>query len=97
MQDIQQHDQVSAGRGESNGVIYFASQVVSLLADRSAKTVSEMREPVVKGLIAASMAGTKDAFADLLQEVRRARISRSGMWSSPASRAKAAEIRADWL
>ena len=57
------------------GVSYFASQVVSLLADRSARVVSELREPLVTGLITASLSGTKNAFAELLGEVRRSRIS----------------------
>jgi hypothetical protein len=56
-------------------VTYFASQVVSLLADRNARSVTKPREPLVAGLIAASLSGTKDAFAGLLAEVRRSRIS----------------------
>ncbi|MGV8952395.1 MAG: cobalamin B12-binding domain-containing protein [Cypionkella sp.] len=46
-----------------------------MLANKSTKTISELREPLVTGLIAASLAGTKDAFASLLSEVRRSRIS----------------------
>ena len=75
MQEYQPRDRGRAAPQDTAGVIYFASQVVSLLADRNARTVSEMREPVVAGLIAASLAGTKDAFAGLLAEVKRARIS----------------------
>lgn len=60
---------------DTTGVTYFASQVVSLLADRSARTVMELREPLVAELIAASLSGTRDAFASLLSEVRRSRIS----------------------
>lgn len=75
MQELQPRDQNRSAPQDNAGVIYFASQVVSLLADRSARTVSELREPLVTGLIAASRTGTKDAFADLLGEVRRSRIS----------------------
>ncbi len=79
MQEIQPQDQGRAQVKDSAGVIYFASQVVSLLADRNARAFSELREPVVAGLIAASLSGTKDAFAELLREVRRARISLAAM------------------
>lgn len=75
MQEIQPQDQGRPHVKDSAGVIYFASQVVSLLAERNARTFSEMREPVVAGLIAASLSGGKDAFSELLREVRRARIS----------------------
>lgn len=60
---------------EATGVSHFASQVVSLLAERSAKTISELREPLVMELMAASTSGTGAAFASLLAEVRRSRIS----------------------
>ena len=75
MQDYQPRDQGRATGQDTAGVIYFASQVVSLLADRTARTVTELREPVVEGLIAAALSDTKDAFAGLLHEVKRARIS----------------------
>lgn len=75
MQEIQSQDQGRAQGKDSAGVIFFASQVVSLLADRNQRTFSELREPVLAGLIAASHSGTKDAFAELLREVRRSRIS----------------------
>lgn len=75
MQEYQPLNQVRASSGDTSGVSFFASQVVSLLADRSAKSVVETRETLVTGLIAASLSGTKAAFADLLSEMKRARIS----------------------
>jgi MerR family transcriptional regulator, light-induced transcriptional regulator len=75
MQQIQPTNQVRALGGDTSGVSFFASQVVSLLADRSSKSVVEPRETLVAGLIAASLSGTKSAFAELLTEVKRARIS----------------------
>ncbi len=60
---------------DTTGVSYFASQVVSLLADRNAKTLTEPREALVTRLIAASQSGTKTAFGELLTEVKRARIT----------------------
>lgn len=75
MPEYQPLAQVRSLAGNSSGVSYFASQVVSLLADRSAKSVIEPRESLVTGLIAASLSGTKSAFADLLGEVKRSRIS----------------------
>ncbi len=75
MQEFHPRNQVRAPSEDAARVTHFASQVVSLLADRSARTVSELREPLVSGLVAASLLGTKDAFANLLSEVRRSRIS----------------------
>ena len=75
MQEIHPRDQTRASAQDNSGVTYFASQVVSLLADRSARTVSMLREPLVAGLVTASLAGTREAFAGLLTEVRRSRIS----------------------
>ncbi len=75
MQDIQPRDQGGSAAQDTAGVNYFASQVVSLLAERTARTVSELREPLVKGLITASLTGSKHAFAELLTEVRKSRIS----------------------
>ena len=75
MQEFQPLNQVRALAGDTSGVSFFASQVVSLLADRSAKSVVEPRETLVTGLITASLSGTKAAFAELLTEVKRARIS----------------------
>ena len=48
MQEIQAQDQGRAGSKDSAGVIYFAAQVVSLLAERNWRTFSEVREPVVR-------------------------------------------------
>lgn len=75
MPDYQPADQMRTLAGDSSGVSYFASQVVSLLADRSTKSAVEPRESVVVGLMAASLSGTKSAFAELLAEVKRSRIS----------------------
>ena len=79
MQEIQAQDQGRAGSTDSAGVIYFASQVVSLLAERTWRTFSELREPVVSGLITAALSGKKDAFADLLRELKRARVSAAAL------------------
>lgn len=75
MQEFQPRDPLRPTSGDIAGVSYFASQVVSMLAGRTSKAYSELREPLVVGLIAASLAGTRDAFAELLAEVRRSRIS----------------------
>jgi len=79
MQEIQAQDQGRAGSKDSAGVIYFASQVVSLLAERNWRTFSELREPVVSGLITAALSGKKDAFADLLRELKKARVSAAAL------------------
>lgn len=75
MQEYLPLEQVRASGGDMSGVTYFASQVVSLLADRNAKSVAEPREPLIAGLVTASLSGTKSAFAELLVEMRRFRIS----------------------
>jgi hypothetical protein len=75
MQEYLPLNQARAATGDTTGVSYFASQVVSLLADRSAKTIAEPRESLITGLITASLSGTKVAFAELLIEVKRSRIS----------------------
>jgi hypothetical protein len=75
MQELQTREQSRSQWQDAPGVIYFASQVVSLLADRNLKTVSPPMESIVKGLITASMSGSEEAFSDLLVEVKRARIS----------------------
>lgn len=79
MPEFQPLDQVRPSVAETSGVSYFASQVVSLLVDRSAKSVIEPREQLINGLVAASLSGTKAAFAGLLAEIRRARISRAAL------------------
>lgn len=75
MQDFQQSDQTRASGTDSAGVNYFASQVVSLLAERSTRQTTEPLEVLVTGLIRASQLGTKDVFAELLDQMRKARIS----------------------
>jgi hypothetical protein len=79
MQGIQPRDDARLSAKDAAGVSVFASQVVSLLADRSARTVSELRESLVSSLITASLSGTKDAFANVLSELRRSRISLSAL------------------
>lgn len=79
MQETQAQDQGRAGSKDPAGVIYFASQVVSMLAERNWKNFSELREPVVSGLITAALSGKKDAFADLLRELKRARVSAAAL------------------
>lgn len=74
MQDFQSFDQLRATPGDSSGVTYFASQIVTLLADRGARSAEPPREELVQGLIAASLTGSKAAFSDLLVRVRRSRI-----------------------
>lgn len=75
MQAFHPRDQATAASQDGGAVTSFASQVVSMLASRNARMVSELREPVIVGLVAASTSGSKDAFASLLLEVRRARIT----------------------
>ena len=75
MAQFQPLNQVRSSAEDTSGVSFFASQVVSLLADRSVKSVMEPREQLITGLIAASLSGTKAAFSGLLTEVKRARIS----------------------
>jgi hypothetical protein len=75
MQEFHAREQGRPQPRDAAGVTYFASQVVSLLADRNARAVPEMRESVVVELITASVSGTAHAFEQLLTEVRRAKIS----------------------
>lgn len=75
MQAFHPREQSEAAGQDGAAVATFASQVVSMLASRSARTASELREPLIAGLVAASTLGTKDAFASLLTEVRRSRVS----------------------
>lgn len=79
MQDFQPLIPVRTSGEDGAGVTFFASQVVSLLADRNAKSPVEPREALVVGLITASLSGTKSAFAELLVEVKRARISAAAL------------------
>jgi MerR family transcriptional regulator, light-induced transcriptional regulator len=75
MQEIQSREQGSCSPRDMSPVNYFASQVVSLLVDRSARNSTELREPLLQMMIDASVSGTDHAFRELLVEVRRARIS----------------------
>ncbi len=79
MPEFQPLDRVRPSAADTSGVSYFASQVVSLLVDRSAKSVIEPREQLIAGLVTASLSGTKAAFSGLLTEIRRARISRAAL------------------
>jgi hypothetical protein len=60
---------------ESSGVVQFASQVVSLLVNRNARTVPVLRDSLVMSLMKASVSGSQDAFGDLLTDLRRAKVS----------------------
>lgn len=75
MQDYQQPDEQRPLGQDTAGVTYFASQVVSLLAERSARSTAEPLETLVTGLIRASQSGTKEAFAELLNQMRKSRVS----------------------
>jgi hypothetical protein len=75
MLEFQPRDQMRSGSQDAAGVVFFASQVVSLLAERNTRTQAEPRESLVTGLIAASLSGTKEGFADLLTQMRKAKIS----------------------
>lgn len=75
MQEFHPRDLMRATGHDAAGVTVFASRVISLLVDRTTRASTELREPLVAGLMAASLSGTRDAFAALLGELRRARIS----------------------
>jgi len=75
MQDSQTSEQGRGGSSESSGVALFASQVVSLLAERNVRGPTEPRESLIDGLITASLSGEKACFADLLSEMKRNRVS----------------------
>ncbi len=64
---------------DSDGVISFASQVVSLLAEKNLRTVGEPRETVVSSLISAALTGGTERFAALLAEMRRMRVSAAAL------------------
>ena len=74
MQEFRPQDQVRSVTQSGAGVSYFVSQVVSLLADRNARSATKLREPLVVSLVKASLSGTTEAFAELLSEVKMARI-----------------------
>jgi methanogenic corrinoid protein MtbC1 len=75
MQDFQTQDHGRSGSQDTSGVAFFASQVVSLLAERNARSFTEPRESLIDGLVTASVSGTKDCFVDLLSEMKRNRVS----------------------
>lgn len=75
MQEFQPRDQLRFAPGDVAVVTHFAAQVVSLLVSPSSRNEPAPHEALVIGLIAASLSGTKDAFAELLAEVKRSRIS----------------------
>lgn len=75
MQDLQPLNPARTSYEDGTGVTFFASQVVSLLADRNARSPIEPRETLVSGLIAASLSGSKSALAELLVDMKRARVS----------------------
>jgi len=75
MQDFQTQEPGRTGSQDASGVAFFASQVVSLLAERNVRTATAPRESLIDGLINASISGTKDCFAGLLGEMKRNRIS----------------------
>ena len=75
MQEFQPLNLGHAVAGDATGVTFFASQVVSLRAGRSAKATVAPSEALVNGPISASLTGSKAAFAEFLTELKRARIS----------------------
>lgn len=75
MQDFQTREQGKAGAQDATGVAFFASQVVSLLAERNARQFAEPRESLIDGLTAAALSGSKERFAELLEEMKQSRIS----------------------
>lgn len=75
MQDFHTPDQGPAPGHDPFGVSHFASQVVSILADRSTRAVTVPQEALVASLTRASLSGEAGAFAELLGEMRRARIT----------------------
>ncbi len=75
MQDFQTQELGLSGSQDASGVVFFASQVVSLLAERNARTPTEPRDSLIDGLVNASISGTSDCFSDLLGEMKRNRVS----------------------
>lgn len=96
MQEGQTKDQGRAAGQDVDGVIQFASQVVSLLAERNLRTQGEPRESVVDSLIAAALTGGAAKFSDLLAEMRRVRISAAALADIYIPLA-ARRMGADWL
>lgn len=75
MQETQTAENGRTGGQDASGVAFFASQVVSLLAERNARTATEPRDSLIDGLINASVSGTRNCFSDLLGEMKRNRVS----------------------
>ncbi len=75
MQEVPTWEKSRSGAIDTSGVTYFASQVVSLLADRTVRTITEPRESVISSLIVASMSGTENAFAAVLAELKQTRTT----------------------
>lgn len=76
MQDSQVIEQGRPVGYDQMGVSYFASQVVSLLAERFARSEAvDPRPDLVHDLVEAAITGTKESFSTLLLEMRRSRIS----------------------
>jgi MerR family transcriptional regulator, light-induced transcriptional regulator len=78
MQGYQANDRGQSAP-DTDGVINFASQVVSLLAEKNLRTTGEPRETVVNSLISAALTGGTERFATLLAEMRRLRISAAAL------------------
>jgi len=75
MQDFQTREQDRPGAQDVTGVAFFASQVVSLLVERNARSAVEPKESLIEGLISAALSGSRDCFADLLDDMKRSRVS----------------------
>jgi methylmalonyl-CoA mutase cobalamin-binding subunit len=78
MQEYQSNTK-SGAAPDTDGVISFAAQVVSMLAERNTRAAIEPRESVVTSLISAALKGGSDRFSALLAEMRRSRISAAAL------------------
>lgn len=97
MQDSQVIEQGRPVGYDQVGVAYFASQVVSLLAERFARAdPTEPRPDLLQGLVAAAVSGTRDSFAELLVEMRRSRVSLAALADVYIPMA-ARQMGDDWL
>lgn len=75
MRDLLAGDHWRVAGHSAGGVAYFASQVVSLLAERNLRSPVVPKESLVSCVTAAALSGTKEAFSALLTEMRRSRVS----------------------
>jgi methylmalonyl-CoA mutase cobalamin-binding subunit len=73
--DDDQVSTIDAPLRDAARVSQFASVVVSLLVERTAKQAEILRADVVEGFIAASLTGSEGAFDALLAQLRKTRIS----------------------